>query len=231
MLAMLAHASSLKLAKHEQSVRLALVANSLPEKQGFGAVPRDPEYYRAKWRQIANDFYAKHPVERPGTDEPAQEVVTASLSDEANSAARFASAEGVVSPVSHVKATDAAIPPEKAAHPPEKDEPKINESALDSESVAKAAVVTRYQKLGSSAIVASLAAGLLACWFFCAIWPPPSLSANAGQRKTIAFSDTLRLELPSEWVYVRPPLKQRLRTAVVVTSYIVPWFAIGTIVR
>ena len=224
MLAMLVHASSIKVAKHEQSVRLALEANSLPEKKGFGTVPRDPEYYRAKWRQIASDFYAKHPVERPVADASSPDVVTASLSDDADSTAELASSAGAVSPVSHVKATEAALPREK-------DEPKINESASDSESVAKAAVAVRYQTLGSSAIVASLAAGLLACWFFCSTWPPQSTDSPAYQRKTVALSDALRLELPSEWVSVRPPLKQRLRSAIVAGSYVIPWFTIWTIVR
>lgn len=236
MLAMLTHASSLKLAKHEAAVRIALEAESLLEKQVFGTVPRDPEYYRAKWRQIANDFYAKHPVERLITDASLPDVVTASLSDKADSAAELASAGVVIAPASHVKATEAAPPVENELRG-EKDKvseqvkPESSGATSDSGNVANAAVAARYQALGGSAIVASLAAGLLACWLFCSTWPPQSTDSPADQRKTVALSDALRLELPSEWVCVRPPLKQRLRAAIVAGSYVAPWFAIWTIVR
>lgn len=230
MLAMLAHASSLKLAKHEAAVRLALEENTLPEKKGFGTVPRDPEYYRAKWRQIANDFYAKHPVERSVTDASSPDVVTASLSDKADPAAEAASVGRVVTPASHVKASDAALLGEEG-------NAENSGSAIYPEELPKVAVSAhvqsprRYRSLGGSAIVASLAAGLLACWFFCSTWPPRSTESGANQLKTVALSEALRLELPSEWVCVRPPLKQRLRAAIVVGSYVVPWIAIWTIVR
>ena len=43
------------------------------------SVPRDPEFYQKKWRQIANEFYAAHPVDLPANSAT---VVTASLSDQ-----------------------------------------------------------------------------------------------------------------------------------------------------
>ena len=155
----------------------------------LGRVPRDPEFFRKKWRQIANEFYAAHPVDRPANSPT---VVTASLSDQGDDV-NFAATQ--VSTAAHTVPTAIA-------------EPMIVHKI--------AAPMPRIALVRPPAFFAAIAAGLLASLLYCSIWPLRHSAARHG----LECSDSLRIELPSQWVRIRPTSIQRLRPIVLCASYI-----------
>ena len=110
----------------------------------LGSVSRDPEFYRKRWRQIANEFSAAHPVDLPAN---IATVVTASLSDQVDDVNYVASQ---VSTAAHTIPTTIA-------------EPKIVHTI--------AAPVPRITLVRPPAVFAAVAAGLLASLLYCSIWP------------------------------------------------------------
>lgn len=110
----------------------------------LGRVPRDPKFYRKKWRQIANEFYAAHPVDPPANSAT---VVTASLSDQGDDV-NFAASQ--VSTAAHTVPTTIA-------------EPMIVHTI--------AAPMPRIALVRPPAFFAAVAAGLLASLLYCSIWP------------------------------------------------------------
>jgi len=150
MLALLAHARSGFVITDSDS-ETALAIDS-PEVSPFTNVPRDPEFYREKWRQIANDFYKANPV---ASDQPAAAVITASLSDQNDLQSDLGPK---ISTVAHT--TPAPIV-----------EPVIETTAP--------AAPRRVALIGPPAVFAAIAAGLLATLLYSTLWP--TISGNPSQ--------------------------------------------------
>ncbi len=155
----------------------------------LGRVPRDPEFYRKKWRQIANEFYAAHPVDLSATSAT---VVTASLSDQGDDV-NYAASQ--VSTAAHTVPTTIA-------------EPTIVHTI--------AGPMPRITRVRPPAFFAAVAAGLLASLLYGSIWPVK----RRDERHGLECSDSLRIELPSQWVRIRPTPIQRLRPIVLCASSI-----------
>jgi len=73
----------------------------------------------------------------------------------------------------------------------------------------------RIELIGPPAVFAAIAAGLLVSLAYCSLWPMKPARQNHG----LACSDSLRIELPSRWVRVRPAPFQRLKSIVLAVSY------------
>jgi hypothetical protein len=196
-------------------------------------VPRDHDYYRAKWRQIATDFYAAHPVAdaEPGSLRTDDAVVTASLSDQSaltdNSASTTANAsQSAVKPVSHVTHSAShlvADVKQAASHP---------------------VIVSRNVLPGNMIVASAVICGLLAFFSFRMLWPtvedsdhrsirtlvaPPTIDQSSGGAPIRETSVMLRIELPANWVCVRPRLRQRLKPTVLSVCYVASGVAAWTI--
>jgi len=142
MLAMLAHARS-GLVITDSASETALAIDS-PEASPLTSVPRDPEFYREKWRQIANDFYKANPVE---SEDQAAAVITASLSDQND----LQSDHGPkISTVAHTMPAPIVEPLVAASIP---------------------ATPRRVALIGPPAVFAAIASGLLASLLYSTLWP------------------------------------------------------------
>lgn len=161
-------------------------------------VSRDPEVYRKKWRQIAADFYAAHPVEPESQAGPAiaplaksPQVITASLSDQVDGESSLGPKISTVAHATQIPAVEPMFTP------------------------AVMLAQRRIELIGPPAVFAAIAAGLLVSLAYCSLWPMKPARQNHG----LACSDSLRIELPSRWVRVRPAPFQRLKSIVLAVSY------------
>lgn len=219
MLAALAHGRPASISETAQRDRSPAFRSELPRSSVFSSVPSDPAFYAAKWRQIANDFYAANPVHSAETTKESAAVVTAALNDETQASG---DPNASVTPVSHSKVNPQ---PEPSVEPQ-------SASIMRADSPTTALITTASQRVpvvGFPAVAASLAAGLLAWIAFRVTWPTVAIPL-ASRRYAVTADhaddpDSLRIELPSRWVRVRPPLRQRIKPFVLATSYLAGGFA------
>lgn len=220
MLALLAHGRPASIREAAESDPLPAFCSVLPPSSVFSNVPNDPAFYAAKWRQIANDFYAAHPVHSPERTKESPAVVTASLTDETESRSEQ---DASVMPASHSKVNSQPEPLVTAKSP-------ANSQAISQVVTPVPVASERVPVVGFPAVAAALAAGLLAWMAFRITWPnAASPLLSRGYAVTADHSDSLRIELPSGWVRVRQPLRQRIKPLVLVTSYLAGGFAAWTI--
>ena len=185
---------------------------------GLSDVPREHEYYRAKWRQIANDFYAAHPVESDeSSSRTAVPVVTASLSDRPAGPQNDADdgdvreAQSYIAPVSH-------------------EIPVVAKNSSGQVSSVVNPVRSQISFAGKPAVAAAFAAGLLAFMLFRSIWPASERIAKMPHR-IVEGPSSLRIELPANWVTVRPTIRQRCKPIVLTISYVAAFVAAWSIYR
>jgi len=151
MLALLAHARSGFIITDSGS-ETSLAIDS-PVLSPLANIPRDPEFYREKWRQIANDFYKANPV---ASDEPAAAVITASLSDQNDLQSDLGPKISTVAHTMPAPVIETAVVPTTPATP------------------------RRVGLIGPPAVFAALAAGLLATLLYSTLWPTIPSSPNHG---------------------------------------------------
>jgi hypothetical protein len=178
-------------------------------------VPSNHDYYRDKWRQIATDFYAAHPVasDEATVSGPSQSVVNASLSDKVKSSDQ-ASTVGLV-PVIATSAPRASVTPvsHKTYSLPEK-------SVLAMPSIASPLPMPHSMIAAKWTVACAMIAGVIAFLLFRITWPPSDGLNRKLDRTIVEGSDALRMELPAHWVSVRPSLRQRLKPIILTASYI-----------
>jgi hypothetical protein len=181
-------------------------------------VPRDPAYYSAKWRKIATEFYAAHPVDTDKSDNRAEPsgVVTASLSDAADDPGKIASGvvttlSGAITTVSHVSRAQSQA----------------------TQSARQAVVSTPFAASkvmpGKFVVAAALVAGAISFLLFRKIWPSIDQSMRKTSRTVLSRSDALRIELPAHWISVRPSFRDRLKPFVLTGAYITSGMAAWSI--
>ncbi|MGV3482818.1 MAG: hypothetical protein ACO1RT_00220 [Planctomycetaceae bacterium] len=158
--------------------------------------------FAAQWRQIAGEFYAAHPVE----DSTAPGTM---LSQQNKQSDRATVGISPMSLVSHRLASAKTAAPPAAAPGITEPEPRPRAS------------------LGGYALAASLAAGVLAVMLYRSVWPATAVLPQ----RSLDCSHNLRIELPSEWVQVRPGLRAQLRPFVLLATQAWAAIAVSSILR
>lgn len=182
---------------HRAPPDLAVVPACTPAYRSAG----DVSDYGQQWRQIADEFYAAHPVDGGLVDEskPAVAVIAASRRKTG---------------VAPVAAASQRVPRENGCSP----------LLLTKTPAASHAPPPMLWRLHAGA--ASMASGILAFLLYRTIWP----TLIAAPRRAVECSHALRLELPSEWLQFRPTFHQQLRRVVLVSSCLISALAIWTMV-
>ncbi len=212
------------------------------------SVPDDPEYYRQKWRKIADAYYASHPVGSPSGDsrratnrvqinESPSDVATASLTDRGFHSTESAGNEpGSLTPVDFnpevdiesqvdIKSEESLVTNGLAqavfSRPkpaPYSPEASVSGPAMDSPSVLLTANPQR-MRVGIYGPYAVAAA--VATGLLCSIcFQGIWPSQRVEPESAIVQSGALRLEIPSEWVRVQPAFRERLKPIVLGSSYV-----------
>ncbi len=178
--------------------------------------------YAEKWRAMANEYYAKHPLpdDSSSHNESSPSPVPASsvqLASHQQSASQHEA--------SHHSATDQPAVCEVL--------PSSTLQELDTKVLRTHAAVTAITDLGIGGLLAGLSAAGLASIFFHTAWPVAdrakgSSSTHPIYQPSIRVNPTgdttdereLRIELPSDWVQTPRTLSATLRTAIITASYL-----------
>jgi hypothetical protein len=219
MLALLSHGRALGF----RNLGIGGLGNNSPDKitasvGPFFSLPTNDAFYADKWRQIASDFYAAHPVLE---DNNGDRTLTAALPTIAVSYSKPVASPDESASDGH---TEPGASPAAIVSTSERPEPASYASLDPTPTISSTPTIstqTIAQPLGPAAVVAAIAAGMLAFLLFQSIWPPSQTIASKRlipPRKP--SEDELRIELPSEWVRIRPTMKQRSKPMVLSTAYI-----------
>ena len=194
-----------------------------------------PNAYAEKWRAMANEYYAKHPL----PDDSSSQQVARDLPESSshNEPSLSTAPSSSVQLASHQQSTSQ----HDGARRTISDQPAARESlpasplqVFDAEILPTHSAIAAIADLGIGGLLAGLSAAGVAFIFFHTAWPVAGKSRVASGahpthqpsiRVSSAVGETtdereLRIELPSAWVQTPRSLSETLRIAVIATSYL-----------